>query len=78
MRTVRDRALLIFGMACCLCRSELVALDATDLERLLEGLCVTVRRSKTDQKGEWAWSPCPTGGSCGPWQRWKHDLPPLA
>ena len=34
LRTLRDRALLVFGMACCLRRSELVALHVEDLERV--------------------------------------------
>ena len=31
---MRDRALLCFGMACCLRRFELVALEVADLERI--------------------------------------------
>ncbi len=50
LRAVRDQAVLCFGMACCLLRSELVALDVQDLERVPEELRVTVRRSKTDQE----------------------------
>ena len=48
---VRDRALLLIGFAAALRRSELVALDATDVEYTHDGLIVTVRRSKTDQEG---------------------------
>jgi integrase len=48
---VRDRALLLIGFAAALRRSELVALDFTDVEETREGLVVTVRRSKTDQEG---------------------------
>ncbi len=51
LRAVRDRVMLAFGMACCLRRSELVALRVENLERVPEGLRVTVRRSKTDQEG---------------------------
>ena len=47
----RDRALLAFGMAGAFRRSELVALQVADLERVPEGLRVTIRRSKTDQEG---------------------------
>jgi len=46
----RDRALLLIGFAGALRRSELVALDAGDVERTDDGLIVTVRRSKTDQE----------------------------
>ena len=48
---VRDRALLLVGFAAALRRSELVALDVSDLSFRAEGLVVTVRRSKTDQEG---------------------------
>ena len=48
LRAVRDRALLAFGLASCLRRSELVALRLDDLSREPEGLRVRVRRSKTD------------------------------
>ena len=47
----RDRALLAFGMAGAFRRSELVALQVADLDRMPEGLRVTIRRSKTDQEG---------------------------
>lgn len=49
---LRDRALLLVGFAGAFRRSELVALDAGDIERTRDGLVVTVRRSKTDQAGE--------------------------
>ncbi len=48
---IRDRALLAFGMASALRRSELVALTVADLERVPGGLRVQVGRSKTDQEG---------------------------
>ena len=47
----RDAALLLFGFATALRRSELVALDLADVEATERGLLVTVRRSKTDQEG---------------------------
>jgi site-specific recombinase XerD len=47
----RDRALLLFGFASALRRSELVALAVDDLEATDRGLLVMVRRSKTDQEG---------------------------
>lgn len=49
--TLRDRAVVLFGFASALRRSELVALDVDDLERTQRGLLVNVRRSKTDQEG---------------------------
>lgn len=48
----RDRALLALGFAGAFRRSELVALDVTDLVEDREGLRVIVRRSKTDQEGK--------------------------
>jgi integrase len=49
---IRDRALILLGFAAALRRSELVALDVTDLQFVSEGFVVHVRRSKTDQVGE--------------------------
>lgn len=50
----RDRALLLMGTAAALRRSELVALDLTDITVQPEGLRIVIRRSKTDQGGEGA------------------------
>jgi integrase len=47
----RDRALLVVGFAGALRRSELVALDVSDVSELADGLRVLIRRSKTDQEG---------------------------
>jgi site-specific recombinase XerD len=51
MKGLRDRAILLFGFAGAFRRSELVALDVTDLEFCDGGMRVHVRRSKTDQEG---------------------------
>jgi len=48
---VRDRALLTLGFAGAFRRSELVALDVTDVSFTADGLEVALRRSKTDQEG---------------------------
>ena len=61
LREVRDRALIAFGMASCLRRSELVALRVGDLRRVPEGFRVTVRRSKGDQEGRGAEIAVPEG-----------------
>ena len=61
LRSVRDRALLAFGMAGAFRRSELVALRFTDLEWVEEGLRVSIRRSKTDQDGAGATVAIPEG-----------------
>lgn len=47
----RDAALVLVGFAGGFRRSELAALDVSDLRFHDEGLTVTVRRSKTDQEG---------------------------
>jgi site-specific recombinase XerD len=49
---LRDRALLSFGLASAMRRSELCALQVADLELVADGLRVLIRRSKTDQSGE--------------------------
>jgi site-specific recombinase XerD len=51
LSATRDRALLLIGFAGAFRRSELVALNADDIEETVEGLRVTIRRSKTDQEG---------------------------
>jgi site-specific recombinase XerC len=51
LKDLRDRALLLVGFAGGLRRSELVAINCTDLERIREGIVLTIRRSKTDQDG---------------------------
>lgn len=48
---LRDRALLLAGFALAARRSELVALQLSDLEQTAEGYKVTIRRGKTDQEG---------------------------
>jgi site-specific recombinase XerD len=49
---LRDAALLTFGWASALRRSELVALNIGDLEISETGIILTVRHSKTDQEGK--------------------------
>jgi integrase len=63
----RDRALLLLGFSGAFRRSELVALDLTDLEETKDGLVVTIRKSKTDQEGQGRRLGLPPGtepGSC--------------
>lgn len=48
----RDRALLLVGFAGAFRRSELVALNAEDIEETAGGVVITARRGKTDQEGE--------------------------
>jgi integrase len=48
----RDRAILLIGFAAALRRSELVGLDAADVEHVRRGIVLHLRRSKTDQDGQ--------------------------
>jgi integrase len=52
LRDIRDRALLLIGFAAALRRSELVALDVADVERVQHGVVLHLKRSKTDQDGQ--------------------------
>ena len=52
LKDQRDRALLLIGFAGAFRRSELVAINCSDLERVPQGVIVTVTRSKTDQAGK--------------------------
>jgi site-specific recombinase XerD len=49
---LRNRALLLVGFAGAFRRSELVALDVTDLEWSDEGVALVTRRGKSDQTGQ--------------------------
>ena len=69
LRSVRDRALLAFGMAGAFRRSELVALRLADVEWVKEGLRVTIRRGKTDQEGAGAAIAIPEGRRLRPKMR---------
>jgi len=51
-RNLRDRALIAFGLASAMRRSELAALRLEHLARVDDGLRVLIPRSKTDQEGE--------------------------
>lgn len=51
LRDRRDRAVLLLGYAAALRRSELVALNIDDIERTDAGICIHIRRSKTDPYG---------------------------
>ncbi len=52
IRTIRDRALILLGFAGGFRRSELVALDFSDIEFTQSGMTVQIRQSKTDQEGK--------------------------
>ncbi len=68
LKVVRDRALLSFGMVSCMRRSEIAALDVSDVVRVPEGLRVTIRRSKGDQEGHGATIAIPAGRCLKPVQ----------
>jgi hypothetical protein len=71
-----QRALLSIGFAGAFRRSELVALQVTDLEEVADGYRVTIRRSKTDQTGEGAEIVIPRGLLIQPVQHVQPWLPP--
>lgn len=52
IRHVRNRAVLLLGLAGAMRRSEIAALNKEDLTLSKEGLRVLIRKSKTDQRGE--------------------------
>src|SRR5262249_33604006 len=62
---LRDRALILIGFAGAFRRSELVALDVSDVERHPKGIILTVRRSKTDQEGPGKVKAIPHGRKLG-------------
>jgi integrase len=72
---VRDRALLLVGFAGGLRRSELAALEVTDVELTKEGLVLRVRHSKSDPEGRGREVAIPYGSvpetcpvrACGEW-----------
>ena len=51
LKGLRDRALLLLGFAGAFRRSELVALDVSDIEKTPDGIKVTIRHSKPYQEG---------------------------
>lgn len=51
LRGLRDRAMILVGYAGAFRRSELVAIDLSDIEFREDGMIITIRRSKTDQEG---------------------------
>ncbi len=48
----RDKALILIGFAGGFRRSELVNIDYEDIEFVIEGVKILIKRSKTDQSGE--------------------------
>jgi integrase len=52
LRSIRDRALVSFGMASCMRRSELSDLLVSDIVRVPEGIRITIRKSKGDQESK--------------------------
>jgi site-specific recombinase XerD len=65
---IRDRALLALGFAGAFRRSELVALQVSDLVEVPDGYRVLIRRSKTDQTGEGQEIVVPRGAKIRPVQ----------
>ena len=65
LNATRDRSLLLIGWAGGFRRSELCALDVSDVVESSDGLTITVRRGKTDQEGKGRQIAVPYGSS--PW-----------
>lgn len=61
LRGKRDRALLLMGFAAARRRSEIVALQVSDVSLHPLGALVEIRRSKTDQEGKGVTIPVPRG-----------------
>jgi integrase len=74
VRGLRDKALLLVGFAGALRRSELVALDVSDLEEGTEGVIVRIRRSKIDQEGVGDFVSIPYGSRLRPVRALKDWL----
>ena len=51
-RKKRDKAIILIGFSGGFRRSELVSIDYDDVEFVVEGVKIFVKRSKTDQSGE--------------------------
>lgn len=52
IKGIRDKALLLVGFAGAFRRSELASLQYSDIEFVLQGVLIHLRRSKTDQAGQ--------------------------
>jgi integrase len=70
----RDRAVLLLGFTGAFRRSELVALDVTDLEETRDGLIVSIRKSKTDQEGQGRRVGLPPGADEASCPRWALNM----
>jgi len=51
-KKIRDKAIVLLGFAGGFRRSELVNIDYDDIEFVIEGLKIFIKKSKTDQSGE--------------------------
>jgi len=52
IKKLRDRSIILIGFSGGFRRNEIVSLDYDDLDFVLEGLKINIKRSKTDQFGE--------------------------
>jgi len=52
IKKLRDRSIILIGFSGGFRRNEIVSLDFDDLDFVIEGLKITIRRSKTDQYGK--------------------------
>ena len=63
---IRDRAILLFGFAAALRRSELVDLNVNDVEFRPKGMLLELGQTKTDQDGKGVKIPVPRGRGLRP------------
>ena len=52
IKKIRDRSIILIGFSGGFRRNEIVSLDYDDLDFVIEGLKITLKKSKTDQFGE--------------------------
>ncbi|MBS7671787.1 site-specific integrase [Croceicoccus gelatinilyticus] len=80
-RAHRDRAILTFGIASAMRRSEIVALELSDIAFVERGMRVDIRHSKTDQEGRGEQIAIPNGEIIKPvyhlqkWIEWRGQKP---
>ena len=59
IKKLRDRSILLIGFSGGFRRNEIVSLDYDDLDFVKEGLKINIKKSKTDQFGEWSFKGLP-------------------
>lgn len=76
LRNLRDRALLAFGLASAMRRSELVAVEVGHLTRTDDGVEIIIPRSKPTRMVKVKSSPSHAGCGFAPWRHWTLGCGP--